>query len=236
MSAEVAEPTASAQPAEAEEPAPSDYNAVLAQAKEVAPELLSLSGKVVSAQELFDGNQRFLSETQTDEYCGLYAEILKMRNEGTEGGQTAETEQIRSDMNKIYRSINHLFGLVAGGGTYFGHEHARLVARTEYTVYRYLHDKKLRDGFAEPVSMTEKEASDFEALFWTVATQWRINLGDGAEYWIVELGYQGLCDRMFEIKTELNALESDLENKFYYDCALDYINHLMLTLIGQTEE
>lgn len=202
-------------------------------AEERAPELLSLSKNVVPVDALYNANGEAKSEAGLDEYCKLYAEILKARNEKDAGKKSAETSEIRENLESIYQGINHIFCLAIGGGTYFGHESTRICARTEYEIHKYLNEKKYRDSFTKSLKLTDKEIESFEDFYWTVAIQWRANLGDSSEDWFAELGYRGFCNRMYEIKCGLISLESKFENEFYYDRARDYINQLMQALLEQ---
>ena len=65
------------------------------------------------------------------------------------------------------------------GGSYFGHEYARIVARTEYDIYRYLNDRKMHESFKKALSITDKDKEDFESSFWTVASTWRRDYDEG---------------------------------------------------------
>lgn len=200
--------------------AQTDFSAV----EERAPELLLLSENVVPVEVLYYKSVGFNSEAGMDKYCMLYAEILKGLNEKEAEKMLAEINKIRENLESIYQSINRIFCLAIGGGTYFGHEGKRICARTEYEIYQYLNDKKYRDSFAKRLKLTDKEIEDFENFYWTVAILWR---GDSMEDWFAEFGYRDFCNRMYEIKCELLSLEEKFENQFYYDRACDYIKELM---------
>jgi len=130
-----------------------------------------------------------------------------------------------------------MFGIVIGGGTYFGHEYARIVALTEYDIYRYLNDKNMRESFKKALIMTDKDKEDFESSFWTVASTWRRDYDEGdSGYWFTEDGYMGVCNDMYEIKTELIRLENAFTNELYRERAENYIGDIMLGLLGQEEE
>ncbi|WP_413666769.1 hypothetical protein ACEN9X_19795 [Mucilaginibacter sp. Mucisp86] len=72
----------------------------------------------------------FSSEIGQDDYYLLYAYFLKKRN----GGEKYQKE--RETLIKIYRDINFIFGRLAQGGTYFGHQDNRILGEAEYSIYR----------------------------------------------------------------------------------------------------
>ena len=208
-------------------------------AERYAGELLQFSKKVLPAEKLYGTRshpEAFGGEAGQDEYFMLYARLLKKENERKALGQTAEIAEIRKNLNEIYRGINRIFGIVIGGGTYFGHEYARIVARTEYDIYRYLNDRKMRESFKKALSMTDKDKEDFESSFWTVASTWRRDYDEGdSGYWFTEDGYMGVCNDMYEIKMELLRLEHAFTNELYRERAENYISDIMLGFLGQEE-
>ena len=200
-------------------------------AERYAGELLQFSKKVLPAEKLYGTRshlEAFGGEAGQNEYFMLYALLLGKENERKAGGQTAEIAEIRKNLNEIYRGINRMFGIVIGGGTYFGHEYQRIPARTEYDIYRYLNDKKLQESFKTTVSWTEKDVLDFEEFFWLVAATWRRDIDEGdTGYWFVEDGYKRVCDKMYEIKRGLIKLEETCTNRFYRERAEAYISSKM---------
>lgn len=73
----------------------------------------------------------FGSEAGQDRYYTLYAHFLKQKN-----GEARYSRQ-RTQLIDLYRNINALFGNIQYGGTYFGHQHARILGYVEYSVYLY---------------------------------------------------------------------------------------------------
>lgn len=71
----------------------------------------------------------FNSETGQDEYYVLYAYFLKKKN-----GDKKYSVQ-RERLIDIYRTINTIFGKLNNGGTYFGHQHQRIIGYVEYSIY-----------------------------------------------------------------------------------------------------
>ena len=205
-----------------------------------APELLRLSQEVLSAEKLYEKRSdlsEFGGECGQDYYFELYALSLKEENDKKAGQRAEEIQKIRANLNEIYMTLNEMFRLVVGGGTYFGHEYQRIPARTEYDIYRFLNDKKLQEAFKATVSWTEKDLIDFEEFFWLVAGRWRGDIDEGdTGYWFVEDGYKRVCDKMYEIKRGLIKLEETCTNRFYRECAEAYISSKMRALLGREEE
>ncbi len=77
----------------------------------------------------------FGSEAGQDTYYILYAYFLKQKN----GEQKYEKE--RKKLIDIYLKINSLFGHFQYGGTYFGHQHKRILGYAEYSIYLLPKDK-----------------------------------------------------------------------------------------------
>ncbi|WP_433834971.1 hypothetical protein [Flavobacterium anhuiense] len=72
----------------------------------------------------------FSSEAGEDEFCLLYAYYLKQKN----GEEKFKKE--RETLIQLYRAINGLYQGLSYGGTYFGHQHKRLNACVEYSIYQ----------------------------------------------------------------------------------------------------
>lgn len=77
----------------------------------------------------------FGCEACQDEYFELYAYFLYKRD----GGNLYSTQRIR--LIKLYRDINYIMSALIGGGTYFGHQHKRILGYAEYSVYLYIKNK-----------------------------------------------------------------------------------------------
>ncbi len=67
-------------------------------------------------------------EACRDDYYSLYAYFLRAKN-----GETKYREQ-RKKLIALYREINGLFGRLNGGGTYYGHQYARILGYAEYSI------------------------------------------------------------------------------------------------------
>lgn len=75
--------------------------------------------------------KEFNSEAGQDEYYMLYAYFLKQKN-----GVNKYVDR-RKKLIKIYTDINSLYQRLEHGGTYFGHQGARILGYAEFSIYLY---------------------------------------------------------------------------------------------------
>ncbi|MGE8426969.1 MAG: hypothetical protein ACN6O7_03795 [Sphingobacterium sp.] len=80
-------------------------------------------------------DMEFNSEAGQDNYCMLYSYFLMQVN----GEQKYATQRKR--LFQLFSKINELFALIEYGGSYFGHQHNRLLAEVEYSIYLMPKDK-----------------------------------------------------------------------------------------------
>lgn len=78
----------------------------------------------------------FSSEAGEDSFCLLYAYYLKQKN----GEKKYKTE--RETLVELYRAVNGLYEGLNYGGTYYGHQHKRLNASAEYSIYQLTKGKE----------------------------------------------------------------------------------------------
>jgi hypothetical protein len=81
----------------------------------------------------------FGSEAGQDDYYELYAYYLKMND----GGEKYQTK--RKNLILLYLDINEIFARLKGGGTFFGHQHTRILGYAEYSIFIYGYEKKYGD-------------------------------------------------------------------------------------------
>ena len=96
------------------------------------PELVS--DNIQNPDQVYHCNgekEGFNSEVGQDGYFMLYAYFLKNKN-----GDKKYSER-RKKLIDIYSNINSLFGHFEYGGTYFGHQQARILGYAEFSVYLY---------------------------------------------------------------------------------------------------
>lgn len=78
-----------------------------------------------------DKCSHFSSEIGRDAYYTLYGYFLQKRF-----NSEIKLEKSRQKVIEIYQTINELFRILKGGGTYFGHQHRRITGYAEYSIYR----------------------------------------------------------------------------------------------------
>lgn len=91
----------------------------------------------------------FSSEVGRDSYYILYAYFLKQKN-----GITKYAVR-RKKLLEMYRTLNSIFGNLNYGGTYFGHQYARIEGYAEFSVYWYKH---YEDFFDRPYDISKQKA------------------------------------------------------------------------------
>jgi hypothetical protein len=147
----------------------------------------------------------FESEVGEDEYFELYAYYLKNRN-GI-GKYNAQ----RKRLIKIYLSINDIFGMLDYGGTYYAHQHMRIVAYAEYSIHKQIDHE---DYYVKQYDYSKQKEIYVQSL--------RQLVKDEASIDNMTLGEKNKTERLNEILesiTDLNALISD-----YFDlkCAEEF--------------
>lgn len=97
------------------------------------------------------GNKKHLSfgsEVGQDEFYILYAYFLKNKN------GIAKYSVRRKKLLEIYHTLNSLFGQLNYGGTYFGHQYARIEGYAEFSVYWFSH---YEDFFDRPYDISKQK-------------------------------------------------------------------------------
>jgi hypothetical protein len=102
------------------------------------------------------GNGDFTSEAGQDSYYILYAYLLKNKN-GDE-----KYSAIRGKLINIYSNINSLFAHFEHGGTYFGHQQARILGYAEYSVYLYKQNEA--HGISKTYDITKQKELYIQSL------------------------------------------------------------------------
>jgi len=76
-----------------------------------------------------NNNKGFNSETGQDVYFTIYAHNLEKHNHNK--------EQFRTKLIEAFHKVNNIHGLYKRGGSFFGHQKARIAAYAEFDVYSY---------------------------------------------------------------------------------------------------
>ncbi|OJW58173.1 MAG: hypothetical protein BGO55_22965 [Sphingobacteriales bacterium 50-39] len=82
-----------------------------------------------AALEYPDTAYSFGSEVGQDNFYMLYAYFLSQKNKGPMLAGARDT------LIRIFEAINHIYGQLNHGGTYFGHQYSRLIGNAEYEIY-----------------------------------------------------------------------------------------------------
>jgi hypothetical protein len=98
----------------------------------------------------------FVSEVGQDAYFVLYAHYLKQHHT-----KHPSLEGYRQKVDSIYNHLNQYFGILAEGGTFYGHQARRILGYTEYAVYCLEHHR-LKDWRDPPFA--EKRQSYLDTL------------------------------------------------------------------------
>lgn len=97
----------------------------------------------------------FGSEAGQDQYYILYAWFLKNKQ------GIVKYAARRKKLLEIYRTLNSIFGQLNYGGTYFGHQYARIEGYAEFSIYWYNH---IPDFFERPYDVSKQKALYIEGL------------------------------------------------------------------------
>ncbi|MCS3795556.1 hypothetical protein [Niastella sp. OAS944] len=97
----------------------------------------------------------FGSEQGQDRYYILYAWFLKNKQ------GIAKYAVRRKKLLDVYRTLNHIFGRLNYGGTYFGHQYARIEGYAEFAVYWYNHTPEF---FERPYDISKQKTHYIEGL------------------------------------------------------------------------
>jgi hypothetical protein len=109
----------------------------------------------------------FNSEAGQDGYYMLYAYFLKNKN-----GVRKYAER-RKKLIEIYSNINSLFGNFQYGGTYFGHQQARILGYAEFSVYLYRQNETY--GISKTYDITKQKELYIKSLRQLVSDESKID-------------------------------------------------------------
>lgn len=92
----------------------------------------------------------FNSEAGQDGYFMLYAYFLKNKNAGQPYSER------RKKLIDIFSNINSLFSHFEYGGTYFGHQYARILGYAEFSIYLYKQNEKYGNSKTYDITKQKK--------------------------------------------------------------------------------
>ncbi len=86
-----------------------------------------------------NNDKGFNSETGQDVYFTIYAYHLEKYN--------YNSEQLRIKLIDAFNKVNNIHGIYKRGGSFFGHQKARIAAYAEFSVYNYRDKKPTQKDF-----------------------------------------------------------------------------------------
>ena len=86
-----------------------------------------------------NNNKGFNSETGQDVYFTIYAHYLEKNNR--------DVEKFRTKLIEAFLRVNNIHGVYKRGGSFFGHQKARIAAYAEFSVYSFRHRKPTLEYF-----------------------------------------------------------------------------------------
>ena len=111
--------------------------------------------------------ERFNSEVGEDGYFMLYAYFLKNKN----GDKKYSLR--RKKLIHIYSNINSLFGHFKYGGTYFGHQQARILGYAEFSIYLYKQNETY--GISKTYDITKQKGLYIKSLRQLISDESKID-------------------------------------------------------------
>jgi hypothetical protein len=84
-------------------------------------------------------NKGFISETGQDVYYTIYAYLLEKNN--------INSKQLRIKLIEAFHKVNSIHGVYKRGGSFFGHQKARIAAYAEFVVYSFRHREPTLEYF-----------------------------------------------------------------------------------------
>ena len=97
----------------------------------------------------------FDGEAGKDSFYILYFYFLKHKD-GDE-----KYEMRRSTLIEIYRTLNEINGRLKYGGTYYGHQYKRILAYSEFSIFKYISDSL---QFAKKIGLSQQKQIFLSAL------------------------------------------------------------------------
>lgn len=131
----------------------------------------------------------FTSEVGRDNYYVLYSYLLKQKN-GIDNYAGP-----RKKLINIYSKINALFQNIERGGTYFGHQYARILAYAEYSVYLY---SRYKNNISKRYDISKQKELYMQSMRQLIEDE-------------IEIDDQIVGDEKIGRSKELNILVDDLD-------------------------
>ncbi len=146
----------------------------------------------------------FDSELGKDEYYMLYAYFLKQKN-GID-----KYAECRQKLIDIYTDLNFLYQYFQHGGTYFGHQRARILGYAEFSVHIY---KSYEDKFSKTYDIRKQKRIYIQSLRQLVDDELQI---DG------ETLRQDKVNRKQELNMKIDNIDKAIIDNFYLRRAQEF--------------
>jgi len=149
----------------------------------------------------------FKSETGQDYYYLCYTYFLKKRN----NHENFHGERER--LIDLYNSINHIYSIIARGGTFFSHNKPRIQAYAEWDIYQHFVLNR-----AVPISEI-----DFEMAKQVFKEKNRriLESSDSFKFW-GDFTEEGKKATLQELELLFDSLSHKIDNPFYLSCVLGF--------------
>jgi hypothetical protein len=147
----------------------------------------------------------FNSEAGQDEYFMLYAYFLKSKN-----GERKYSER-RKKLIDIFLNINSLFGHVEYGGTYFGHQQARILGYAEFSVYLYKQNETY--GISKTYDITKQKELYIKSLRQLINDESKIDFNTTG---------QEKIERTKELNIIVDEIDKSITDNYYLRRTQDF--------------
>jgi hypothetical protein len=149
----------------------------------------------------------FSSEAGQDEYFILYSYFLKNKN------GIAKYSFRRKKLVKIYNDLNNLYGNFSYGGTYFGHQFARINGYAEFSVYWFSHYESF---FARSYDITKQKGFYIQGLKQLIRDEVAIDNNANSK--------KEKAERIKKLFTIVDDLDKLITDNFYLKMAQSFQN------------
>lgn len=165
------------------------------------------------SKDILDSNGKketisFNSELGQDEYYILYAYFLKNKN----GDKKYQTQ--RQNLIELYRDINGIFEGISYGGTYFGHQHRRIVGYAEYSVYLYSGIYKNDNFFTKKYNITKQKQLYINSLLQLINDKESVDFNT--------IDKKGKAERKIKFLEKVYNIKKLISNYFYLKRAQEF--------------
>ena len=178
-----------------------EFNEIIDKNPELTDDYIQHPDQAYACKGFYD---RFGSEAGQDTYYILYAYLLKQAN-----GIDKYAEH-RKKLINIYTNINSIFQQFQYGGTYFGHQYARILGYAEFSVYLY---KQIENNVSKTYDVTKQKVHYIKSLRQLIEDESRIDLN---------LAGQAKVNRNKELNAMVDQLDKLITDNFYLRRAQEF--------------